>query len=147
MSGSPKKRSAPRQEQALVVFLADLEHLDEMFADLKKKKSCELPLRPAKDRDIASDVLLASGGPKNSGDLYVFVGIVRGAALSADRSVLRFKKVERFWRPVVGVYGKKGHHRPDLMGDLDGWGPSGIYYVPHKALTLVPKEAEESLCR
>lgn len=33
------------------------------------------------------------------------------------------------------------------MGEVEGWGPSGIYYVPARALRLVPKEAAESLSR
>ena len=121
----------------------DLYCLDQVFDDLDETKSYNLPLRPAQYE--GGDVLLCSTGRRGTGGLYVFVGILHDVKLSTDRTLVTFKNVKRFPKPVVAVYQKTGFRRRDLIGDIQEWGPGGLYYVMPMAAKTVSEEAERSL--
>jgi hypothetical protein len=127
----------------LVVHLGSLDDLDGCFRQLDGEKFWRLETVPAQPWD--GDVLLSATGPREKGDLYVFAGVLHEAELVEYG--LHFGWVERFWHPVVAVYGKAGIRREDLIGDLQGWGPMGHHYLPMGVATKVAKEAEQSLRR
>jgi hypothetical protein len=127
------------ERTAMALCFDSLDNMDGHFAKLRQEKLVELGQVP---RVFPHDrVLLASGGPKGSGDLYVFAGMLHGASLKATQVL--FEKVERFWCPVVAIYGDL--QRTDLTGDREGWGPNLINYVLPKALERAPWEAERLL--
>ena len=132
-----------QEPKTLVIHLGSLDDLDGSFRQLMVDKYLRLDTVPA--QPWVGDVLLSATGPRGSGDLYVFAGILHGPALLHNE--LYFNSVERFWHSVVAVYGKAGIRRDDLIGDLQGWGPMGHHYLPLGVASKVAQEAEQSLRR
>ncbi len=132
-------KSDPKRT-ALVLVLDELGALDKHFEQLRAKSVWEFGSTPAHQQGDV--VLLGSFGPKGTGGLYVFVGMLSGCTHRGK--TLTYKKVTRFWTPVVASYGEYVH-REDLLGEREDWGPHEFNYVLPAAVTKVPEEAEALL--
>jgi hypothetical protein len=137
-------RMAKRELPTLILMVSSLDDLDSWFKGMKRDKSWRTETNIAKPWEGA---LLAGYGPKDTGDLYVFVGRLIEPAKERVGDRLYFEDVERFWHPVVAVFGKHGIHREDLIGDIQGWGPSDHFYGQPGIVDLVTEEAQKSLAR
>jgi hypothetical protein len=133
----------PIERTTLVIPLASLDQLDEPFRKLRETKRLRLAGIPK--YPWSGDVLLASYGPRGTGDIYVFAGILVDPELRSHE--LRFSEVRRFWHPVVVIYEKVGIRRQDLVGDAQSWGPSEHFYAAAGVAKFVAAEAETSLAR
>jgi hypothetical protein len=132
-----------QEPKTLVIHLGSLDDLDDSFRQLRRDKFLRLGILPA--QPWVGDVLLSANGPQGTVELYVFAGILREPELVDNE--LHFGWVERFWHPVVAVYGAADIRRQDLIGDLQGWGPVGHHYLPVGIASKVTEEAEQSLRR
>lgn len=128
--------------EVLVVHIGSLDCLDAVFEQLKKSKRHLLSFTP--ERDVIENALLAATGPRGAGGLYTFVGVLHNIRFEAEDHIA-FKKVTRFWCPVVGVYEQEEHRRDDLMGTLQGWSAKGVHYLPVQSFERVRNEAEQLL--
>ncbi len=140
--------STDREERTVLVLVErPLHDLDTWFADLEKQREGGQEGRGRTFEQTPSHqqgdvVLLGSWGKRGSGNLYVFVGQLRGCR--HDGKSLCYTTVERFSCPVTATYGDH-LHREDLLGDREGWGANPFNYVLPVALSRVPQEAEALL--
>ena len=132
------------ENKTMAIYIGSLFELDQVFSELEEEKTLELPMSPAQ-YESGNDVLLVSTGPKGTGGPYVVVGVLKGVKLSADEEWLKFKTVHRFSKPITGEYQNTGLRRDELMGTVDSWGPTGLYYLAPEAAKRAEELAEESL--
>ncbi|WP_437957551.1 hypothetical protein WME76_40575 [Sorangium sp. So ce119] len=136
----PGRVVSDKQERtALVLVSRDLSSIDMHFDELNDSIALGLTFASTPAHQQGDVVLLGSFGPRGTGDLYVFVGMLAGCHHRGK--ILRYTQVTRFSCPVVASYGRHVHRR-DLLGDRQGWGPHEFNYVLPAALTKVPEEAE-----
>jgi hypothetical protein len=122
---------------ALVLVLDELGAIDAHFERRMKATAWEFESKPSHQQGDV--VLLGAYGPKGSGGLYVFVGMLTGCRLV--EKTLVYERVTRFWVPVIASYGEH-LRREDLLGDREDWGPHEFNYVLPAAIVKVPAEAE-----
>lgn len=120
--------------QTLTIHVGDIFNLDTGLWRAQAEGRIRIGGTQHPKQAFARSVLLAANGPALSGEnaaplVYFLVGVLRGVERVGPDRWVKFESLERFAVPVAVSSEAEDVRAVHLLGEKQGWGPTGFYYL------------------